>query len=747
MGKDDFDQKENYIVAHARTDDVGNWIDPHLLIDHLNATGKLAYEFSEKFGAGDVGKTLGLLHDLGKGRQEWQTYFRKKSGYGQNGYSEGKIRTVEHSIYGAKFAYKKFSILGEILAYSIAGHHSGLPDWSSADYGTSSLKYRLSKEIDLNSIAPDVMKNLKIHDLTSPPLQFEKHLDLSLWIRMLFSSLVDADFLDTESYMNPDRTVLRKNNVNLSDLLDNFNRYMEDKEKNSKGTYVNKIRKDVRKRCVDTASQPMGVFSLTVPTGGGKTLSSLAFALNHAVKHNLERVIYVIPYTSIIEQNADEFRKAIGDEYVVEHHSNIAEEKENDRTKLASENWDAPVIVTTSVQFFESLFSSKPSRCRKLHNIVNSVVILDEAQLLPVNYMKPILKTMKLLVKRYNVSIVISTATQPTLKEHRIAGTDFPGFGNITEIMGDEVSKLYDKLARVKVHMPEDMGSPKPWNELADELTQYQQVLCIVSDRKSCRELHGLMPEGTFHLSALMCGAHRSRKIKEIKEKLEKGEPVRVISTQLVEAGVDIDFPVVYRAMAGLDSIAQAAGRCNREGRNGEPGKVVVFKSPRRTPAGILRKAENTLQNILPEIGQNLLEPASFERFFTELYWKANNLDSQNILELLSNYLDISFKTASSRFKLIDDSIQKTILVRYDDQSENLIENLRVSDRSKTLMRKLQRYTVNIYNKEFDNLVEKGLLEEVKEGIYAISSNLSYSDEIGLLIDEVLYEPDKYIVQ
>ncbi len=744
---DDSDWRKLEIVAHARKNAYGAWAPPHLLIDHLQSTGELAYDFSEKFHSGEVGRTIGMLHDLGKGREGWQIYFRKKTGYGQNGQVEDKVSTVEHSIYGAKYAMKNFPIFGKILSYSIAGHHGGLPDWSTEEVGQSSLKYRLGKTIDLNSIDPDLLNNLKLREISLPPWKFEKHLDLSLWIRMLFSSLVDADFLDTESYMSPEKTSLRKNNVNFSDLLYNFNKYMFQKEWDSADTDVNRIRKEVRKKCVESANQPMGVFSLTVPTGGGKTLSSLGFALNHAVKHNLERIIYVIPYTSIIEQNADVFRSAIGKENIVEHHSNISDENETEHSKLASENWDAPIIVTTSVQFFESLFTSKPSRCRKLHNIVNSVVVLDEAQLLPVNYLEPILKTMKLLVKNYNVSIVLSTATQPALKEHKIAGTSFPGFESITEIMGDSVSELYERLNRVKIHMPEDLGSAKSWKELAEELMQYQQVLCIVSDRKSCRELRGLMPEGTFHLSALMCGAHRSSKIREIKEKLGKGESVRVISTQLIEAGVDIDFPVVYRAMAGLDSIAQAAGRCNREGKNHELGKVVVFKSPRKVPAGILRKAENTLKDIIAEIEPNLLEPASFERFFSELYWKANNLDSEKILELLSNKLNISFKTASSRFKIIDDSIQKTILVRYDDESEKLIENLRSLGRNRPLMRKLQRYTVNIYNKEFESLIAKGLIEEINEGIFALSSRLNYSDEIGLIIDEVLYDPEKYILQ
>ncbi len=735
------------IVAHARRDSNGEWDAPHLLKDHLRSTGNLAFEFSEKFRSGNIGKTLGLFHDLGKGRKDWQTYFRKKSGYGQSYQPDIKIHTVEHSIYGAKYAIEKYPVLGEILAYGIAGHHSGLPDWSSADEGQSSLIYRLKKEIDLDSIDHELVANLKFPEILDVPWKFERHLDLSLWIRMLFSSLVDADFLDTEAYMDPDKTAMRNFTADFSNLLDTFNKYMDNKEENSEDTAVNRIRKEVRKRCVESSSRPMGVFSLTVPTGGGKTLSSLAFALNHAVKHNLERIIYVIPYTSIIEQNSDVFRSALGEDNVVEHHSNIADRNETEQTRLASENWDAPVIVTTSVQFFESLFASKPSRCRKLHNIVNSVVVLDEAQMLPVNYLEPILKTLKLLVKKYNISIVLSTATQPALKEHNIEGETFPGFENITEIMGDALHGLYDRLGRVEFHFPDDLSRPKPWDELSNELTQYPQVLCIVSDRKSCRELHSLMPDGTFHLSALMCGSHRSRKISEIKQKLENGEPVRVISTQLIEAGVDIDFPVVYRAMAGLDSLAQAAGRCNREGKNNEPGRVFVFRSPRNVPAGILRKAENTFQNIISDIEPDYLAPASFERFFTELYWKANDLDSQKILELLSNNTKISFKTAASRFKLIDDSIQKTILVRYDEESERLIENLRNYGKSRTLLRKLQRYAVTIYNKEFDKLLENGLIEEIIEGVFALTSNITYNEDIGVITDEVLYEPEKYILQ
>ena len=299
------------------------------------------------------------------------------------------------------------------------------------------------------------------------------------------------------------------------------------------------------------AGEDQGIFSLSVPTGGGKTLSSLAFALEHAIKHKLDRIIYVIPYTSIIEQNADVFRNAVGDDQVVEHHSNLEENDSTPKSRLACENWDAPIIVTTSVQFFESLFAARSSRCRKLHNIVKSVVVLDEAQLVPVDYLSPILKTMQLLVDHYEVSFVISTATQPAFKERIVGGKRFPGLKNVKEIMGEDkdVDLLYQSLKRNHIQFPSDIYITASWEEIADQLQQYEQVLCIVSDRKSCRELHSLMPRGTFHLSALMCGQHRSQIIKTIKKKLQNKETVRVISTQLVEAGVDFDFPVVYRAL------------------------------------------------------------------------------------------------------------------------------------------------------------------------------------------------------
>jgi CRISPR-associated endonuclease/helicase Cas3 len=498
--------------------------------------------------------------------------------------------------------------------------------------------------------------------------------------------------------------------------------------------------------CKEAANMEGGFFSLTVPTGGGKTLSSMAFALSHAEKYNKQRIIYVIPTISIIEQNAKVFREVFGDDQILEHHASLDPDERTLRSRLATENWDAPIIVTTTVQFYESLFAAKAGRCRKVHNIANSVVILDEAQLVPTDFLKPILEVMHLLTSHYRVSFVICTATQPVFEKLE-AFPDFPGLptGSIREIIKDKQG-LYKNLERVKVELPNG-ESVVEWKDVAKDLAGLNQVLCIVSDRQSCRELHAQMPKGTYHLSGLMCAEHRSDVIDEIKEKLEKNESVRVISTQLVEAGVDIDFPCVYRAMAGFDSIAQAAGRCNREGRmclEGKLGSLVVFNAPRRAQIGMLRKAAETTQRMCKrDINRppldNPLDPNVFIPFFTELYWKANTLDKMNILELLkpdSPHLGIQFREAAAQFKIIDDEKQYTILVPYR-AGEKLIEQLKNGKASeKILLRKLQRYTINIYEAQFNGLQSGSLLEEVFPGVFALNNTAAYSEEIGLLIEE-----------
>jgi len=744
---------DNYI-AHVREHSDDTWAIPHYLSDHLEKTAELAEKFADKFGSKKWGKAAGFAHDAGKGRVKWQNYLRLRSGYyDEEAHLEGKPGKIPHAIHGAKLVEELYGKgIGRILSYCIAGHHAGLPDWSGAEgAGQSSLEFQLAQVKDLDEVEQSVIEEIQSSKPSLPPWQFSTGLDMSLWIRMIYSCLVDADFLNTESYMDKEKATYRSGYCSIQELLERLNYFNKQLDKTSEDIPINKIRRNIRNKCTEMAKEPLGIFSLSVPTGGGKTLSSLAFGLKHAKKHNLDRIIYVIPYTSIIEQNANVFRSVLGEDQVVEHHSSLDENDTTPKSRLASENWDAPVIVTTSVQFFESLFAAKPSCCRKLHNIANSVVVLDEAQLVPIDYLAPILETMQLLVGHYSVSFVISTATQPAFGERTVEGKPFKGLKNIREIIGDQgdVKKLYDSLKRVTVQLPEDFRTASTWEEIADELKEYDQVLCIVSDRKSCRELHKMMPKGTYHLSALMCGQHRSEVIEKIKEGLKNKEPVRVISTQLVEAGVDFDFPVVYRALSGLDSIAQAAGRCNREGKLSKPGKVVVFVAPRKLPIGILRKAADTTCSILAANHyQAPLEYRVYQKYFSELYWKANSLDTKGIISLLNpdrQDCGIYFRTAAEKFKIIDDSLQKTIIVRYGE-SDKMIDLLKNNGPDRGLMRKLQRYTVNIYNDDFYQMLQRGSIEEVYPKIYALTSSIEYSKDIGLMVEETLFDPEILIL-
>lgn len=460
-------------IAHVRKNDDGTWASPHLLSEHLDNTARLTETFTAKFHSSEWGNVVGHAHDAGKGRLVWQNYIRLKSGYfNEEAHLEGKLGKIPHAIHGAKLVEELFGKeIGRILAYCIAGHHAGLPDWSSAEgAGQSSLQFQETQLKDLKDIEAFILDKIQSSKPGPPPWKFNNRLDMSLWIRMLYSSLVDADFLDTESYMNNAQASNRGGYCSMSELLERFNHFIKQLDEKSEDTRVNKIRRNIRTKCVQMASEPQGIFSLSVPTGGGKTLSSLAFGLEHAIRHNLDRIIYVIPFTSIIEQNADVFRSAVGEDQVVEYHSSLDEDDSTPKSRLASENWDAPVVVTTSVQFFESLFAAKSSRCRKLHNIVNSVVVLDEAQLVPVEYLTPILEVIQLLVEHYHVSFVISTATQPAFGERVIDGKPFPGLKNIKEIMGDsdDVKELYDSLKRVRVQLPEDIHNVSSWEEIAE---------------------------------------------------------------------------------------------------------------------------------------------------------------------------------------------------------------------------------------------------------------------------------------
>ena len=679
-------------IAHAYQDSSENW-HSHSLQKHLQKVAKLAKRFAGRYGA-LFAEYAGLLHDLGKFQEAFQKYIRNASGFEkENAHLEDvestKLRKIPHSTAGAKYAVEHLNpFFGHLLAYLIAGHHAGLADW----YDKGSLKSRLQQADDElvaslsglveSSLSEDFFP-LSDDDLKRDFFAFWKEWakleELHIWLRFLFSCLVDADFLDTEAFMNgyadadaAQAAGLRPKFPGLDELHQRYEQYMAQlHEKSDKDSFLNQERHAILQQSFSAAETDRTLFSLTVPTGGGKTLASLGFALKHALKFDKKRIIYAIPFTSIIEQNADVFRKALGDDVVLEHHSNldVKEDKETAKTRLATENWDAPLIVTTNVQLFESLFAAKTSRCRKIHNIADSVVILDEAQQLPRDFQKPITDMMRVLARDYGVTFVLCTATQPELGKNidAFGRTILEGLPDVREIVADKIA-LSEKLRRVRIKMPLPNGEMQSWQEIADEIAVRPCVLAVVNTRKHARKLFAALPSDgiKLHLSANMCATHRSEVIALVRRYLalyragSLHKPLWLVSTQLIEAGVDLDFPCVYRAMTGLDSIAQAAGRCNREGKLPQLGEVVVFRAEEGAPNGSLKQGQDITEEMLKAgLFDDPLSPLAFAEYFRRFNGKGN-VDKHDITRLLTaessneNPLAIKFRTAAERFRLID---------------------------------------------------------------------------------------------
>ncbi|MFH0953242.1 MAG: CRISPR-associated helicase Cas3' [Verrucomicrobiota bacterium] len=677
------------------------------LDEHLRAVSAKARDFASSFQSSEWAWNAGWLHDLGKATNAFQSYLLRSNGLDDSEYDADGSES-NHASAGAAFAEDILGpMIGRTLAYLAAGHHAGLPDWFACDTGNAALEIRLeegrSNLSRIRSVVNELRQNLRA--LTKPP-PFVKPPNYHLWVRMLFSCLVDADYLDTQAFMDGGKAAQLSASPNVGELAGVFFQALEDKERNADPTPVNAIRSEIRRACEAAAEHPTGLFSLTVPTGGGKTLSGTAFALKHAIKRGKDRVIYVIPYTTIVEQTAGCLADILGAENVVEHHSNLSPEKETHRSKLAAENWDAPVIVTTNVQFFESLYAAKPGRCRKLHNIANSVVILDEAQLIPPELLHPCVQAINELTRNYGVTVLLSTATQPAL----------PGLDTPREIIRDH-NTLYEQLKRTEIILPDDLQTPTDWDDLAQQLREHEQVLCVVNTRRDCYDLFKKMPEDAIHLSALMCGAHRSEVIVRIKQRLEAKEPCRVISTQLVEAGVDVDFPVVYRALAGLDSIAQVAGRCNREGKLDGLGQVHVFVPPKAAPRGILLKGESKARELLGLPNFDPQAPASFTRYFELFYASVNDhgkkwVHDRLVKDIGATQACVQFRTAGNEFRMIDDQAQRPVFVCFGDSGKRLDELRKIGPKREN-MRRLQRYVVNLSKRAFERAREDGLLEEV----------------------------------
>ncbi len=730
--------------AHSGTaNDRSDW---QPLSTHLHNVGNLARASAAYFGLGESAKCAGLLHDIGKYTTEFQ---RRIS---------GEAVRVDHATRGAMLAVDLYGNLGYLLAYGIAGHHAGLANGAEG-IERSALRDRL-RGVGLPPLLDHWRKEIELPEMQALSLPLKPHslergnFQLAFLARMLFSCLVDADFLDTEAFYDGlDRKESARDTptAQLEALREQLDSHLAGFSADSE---VNRVRADILCHVRGKAEQDPGLFSLTVPTGGGKTLASLAFALDHAIHHGLRRVIFVIPFTSIVEQNAAVFREALGPlgkAAVLEHHSAfVAKPPQDDperfqaqeKLRLAMENWDAPIIVTTAVQFFESLFAARPSQCRKLHNIAASVVILDEAQTLPLSLLRPAVAAIDELARNYRSSIMLCTATQPALHAPAFEG----GLEKVREL-APEPTQLFRKLERVRIlHIGQFDDEA-----LIAELSRHRQVLCIVNNRRHARAAFRSIASlsGACHLSTLMCAKHRSAALKKIRERIQRGEACRLVSTSLIEAGVDISLPAVLRAEAGLDSIAQAAGRCNRNKEwPVETCKVLIFATanPDWAPPPELRQFAEAAKEILrqPQYREDPLSPAAIRAYFELLYWQKGGeaLDAHNLLGLTRNSAidSLPLETLAAKFRMID-SIQVPIIVPYDDEARKALDGLRHAEKSGGLARQLQPYLVQLPQSAFNALRQSGAVQPVNlerwsEQFMVLMNMDIYTDEVGLNWDD-----------
>lgn len=670
---------------------------------------------------------------------------------------------MDHATRGAMVALERFGPLGYLIAYAIAGHHAGLANGVGDNGERTSLSVRL-RGLGLPPLAPQWSKEVSL-PASLGGLPFEstgsggEMFQAAFLVRMLFSCLVDADYLDTEAFYDRISQAVGQGNrgalraleaPRLEALQERLDAHLAGFAADSD---VNRIRAEILDGVRKGAVQEPGLFSLTVPTGGGKTLASLAFALDHAIAHSLRRVIFVIPFTSIVEQNAAVFRSALGDLgacAVLEHHSAFVSSplrredaeryQSQEKLKLAMENWDAPIVVTTAVQFFESLFAARPSQCRKLHNIAGSVVILDEAQTLPLKLLRPAVAAIDELARNYRSSVVLSTATQPALKAPEFVG----GLESVREL-APEPPQLFRKLERVRVRHVGELDD----DALAAHMRTQEQVLCIVNNRRHARAVFQNMADlpGARHLTTLMCASHRSKVLAEARDDLKSGRPCRLVSTSLIEAGVDVDFPLVLRAEAGLDSIAQAAGRCNREGRrDAAASEVLVFSTanPDWVPPPELKQFAQAAATVLRSHAADPLCPAAIEAYFRELYWQKGEsaLDGGELLALLrrSRLNSLPLETLAAKFRMID-SVQMPVIVPYDATARDALKALRYADKSGGIARSLQSYLVQLPRQGFDALRKSGAIQPVAperwgEQFMALTVMDLYDPSFGLSWDD-----------
>lgn len=690
-----------------------------LLKEHLENTAVLCGTFAEQFGAHDIGYGCGLLHDIGKYSLKFQRRIR------------GSEEKVDHSTAGAKLCWDKEGMY-QFLSYCIAGHHVGLPD-TGGDGDTSSdgtMIGRMNKRLEdylayADEITVPVLGNPSFQPVKAENMDFF----FSMFIRMLYSCLVDADYLDTENFMNSGKKV-RDQGENIEVLCDRLDQYVSAWLNNHDMDTINGRRTEILKHCIEMGETKKGLFRLTVPTGGGKTIASLAFALHHAKIHHMNRIIYVIPYTSIIEQNAKVFSDILGKENVLENHCNIDYESDEELKpmQLAAENWDKPIVVTTNVQFFESLFSNKSSKCRKLHNIANSVIIFDEAQMLPNDYLKPCIAAMEQLLRYYRSSIVLCTATQPAL--NHIFAQDMTAI--------ELCPRMEEQFQFFKRVCMQDLGQIQV-DDLIYSLESENQALCIVNTRKRAQEIYRkIRGEGVYHLSTSMYPAHRRKILNKIRKRLNRQERCVVISTSLVEAGVDLDFQTVYRQLAGVDSIIQAAGRCNREGKRDVSicfTYILKLEGGEYVPGQ--RQQMEVTESLLAD-QRNLEELDTIRSYFEMLYhFRGDSLDKKKIMDKFKKGY-FSFSTVGKEFKLIENNT-KTIFVLKEKKAIEIYKELKIRGFTKRLMREMGQYCVNVYENDFKKMSAAGMLgvisEDMKEDYFVLKNDEKYSEETGLDLD------------
>ncbi len=715
------EEKRRFYAHSTSNPSKSDW---QSLKEHLEEVGRRAAEKADAFGGSVVARAAGVTHDVGKYTEKFQERL------------EGEIPRVDHATWGAWLLRERYKGpdkgLAALIGYAVAGHHAGLANGVNGDK-RSSLGDRLRPDYlqSLPPLLPDWEREIRLPGQLALPDGFQLRKDrgafqLSLLVRMIFSCLVDADFIDTDNFFRrvEDRPPREESaGPSLEALRERLDAHLSGFSADGE---VNRIRADVLAHVRGKAKEDRGLFSLTVPTGGGKTLASLAFALDHAIAHGLRRVIYVIPFTSIVEQTAQVFREALGDEgAVLEHHSAFVEtpapKDDPDRyqserkLRLAMENWDAPIIVTTAVQFFESLFADRSSRCRKLHHIAGSVVILDEAQTLPMDLLRPCVTLIDELALNYRASLVLCTATQPALgKEQGFKD----GLENVREL-APHPRQLYRDLRRVRVRHVGILSD----RALAEHMREREQVLCIVNNRRHARHLFDAIADqpGACHLTTLMYARHRSGVLAEVRRRLKDGLPCRLVSTSLIEAGVDVSFPTVMRVEAGLDSIAQAAGRCNRNKEwPVEASETLIFEAPDWQPPTEVKQFADVFRNIEAKHRDDLLALDAIEAYFQELYWRLGEqkLDDGDLLGLLKNagVDNLPLETLAARFRIIQTTM-RPIIVPFDPGSDRRIaevdEALEKLPFAPGVARKLQPYLVQVPENAYKALWQAHAIEPV----------------------------------